>query len=74
MDVEFSNSYKHIQLSYSLLQKFTGKTSDPVLKQYVDKLRIDVVRFLEYEFYPDPDIDLLKHMAFDILKQLDNFK
>lgn len=73
IEIEFSDRYKHIELAYRLLKKFTGRDNDPLLKTKCIELQNDIKKFIDIEFYPDADINLLKHMAFDLYKKLDNF-
>ena len=74
IEIEFGNDFTQLELAYKLLEHFTGKTSDPILKSKVTFLQQKIKAFIDYEFHPDPDINLLKHMAFDLYKKLDNFK
>lgn len=73
MEIEFSAQYKRILLSYKMLYKIYGRTADPILASYVTELKNSILKFLNYEFYPDSDIDLLKKQAFDLFKKLDQF-
>lgn len=74
IEIEFGDRYMHIELAYKLLKKFTNRHSDPLLKAKCVELQNDIKKFIDTEFYPDSDIDLLKHMAFDLYKKLDHFK
>ena len=66
LEVEFSDRYEHIGLAYKLLKKFAGRQDDPLLKAKCVELQADIEKFIDTEFYPDSDIDLLKKMAFEI--------
>lgn len=52
----------------------TGLTSDPFLKLKANETQLDIEKFINYQFYKDTDIDLLKKQASEIYKKLDNFK
>jgi len=61
-------------LSYKILHKVSGLTSDPYLKSKAEELQADIKQFIDYQFHKDRDIDMLKKQAFEIYKKLDNFK
>jgi len=74
LEVEFGEYYNRILLSYKILYNTTGMTSDPYLKSKAVELQSNIERFVNYQFHRDQDIDLLKKLAFEIYKKLDNFK
>lgn len=71
--IVFDDEYNQLLLSYKILHKATGLTSDPYLKSKVGEIQSDIEKFINYQFYKDRDIDLLKKQAFEIYKKLDQF-
>lgn len=74
MKITFNEEYEQLLLSYKILHQITGKTYDPYLTTKVNELQKDIEYFLNYQFSKDRDIDLLKKLAVEIFKKLDNFK
>lgn len=74
IEVVFEDEYNQLLLSYKILYQATGLTSDPFLKLKANETQLDIEKFINYQFYKDTDIDLLKKQAFEIYKKLDNFK
>ena len=73
MRIIFGDEYNQILLSYKILHKATGSTTDAYLKSKRIELQADIEKFLNYQFHKDRDIDLLKKQAFEIYKKLDQF-
>jgi len=74
LEIEFEEYYNRILLSYKILHNMTGMTADPYLKSKAVALQSDIEKFINYQFHKDRDIDLLKKLAFETYKKLDNFK
>ena len=74
MKIIFNDEYSQLLLSYKILYKVSGLTSDPYLTSKAEELQADIKQFIDYQFHKDQDIDMLKNQAFEIYKKLDNFK
>ena len=72
--ITFDDEYNQLLLSYKILYNTTDMTSDPYLKSKAIELQADIEKFINYQFHKDQDIDLLKTLAFETYKNLDNFK
>lgn len=70
IEIEFEYDYNQIILAYTILEKVTGRKSDPFLKSKAQILQDKIKLFIDYEFYPDSDIDLLKKIALEFYNKL----